>query len=311
MNKEHFTQLLEQPETLSDKDISAIKKIVDSYPYFQSARALYLKTLKNTDSYKYNNALKKTAAFTTDRSVLFDFITSAVFNQNSISQNIKQNSEFLKSLEMEGVDDISVDKSVLIDEALKAHIKSTKGVFDPDLFKEKEPVEQQAQTEESEEAPTPIISIDVENITAEEQLELGKPLEFDNDETHSFAEWLKITNFKPIDRRAEENLSPTNETQAEKTNAPIASKLDIIDKFIANNPKIIPAETAPKPDIKEENSWSDEGLMTETLARIYLEQKNYQKAIQSYKILSLKYPEKSSFFANQIKAVEELQSRNN
>ena len=49
-----------------------------------------------------------------------------------------------------------------------------------------------------------------------------------------------------------------------------------------------------------------DSLMTETLARIYLEQKNYDKAIQSYKILSLKYPEKSSFFADQIKLVEEL-----
>ena len=46
--------------------------------------------------------------------------------------------------------------------------------------------------------------------------------------------------------------------------------------------------------------------MTETLARIYLEQKNYEKAIQSYKILSLKYPEKSSFFADQIKAVQRI-----
>jgi hypothetical protein len=51
-------------------------------------------------------------------------------------------------------------------------------------------------------------------------------------------------------------------------------------------------------------------LMTETLARIYLEQNNYAKAIQSYKILSLKYPEKSGFFADQIKAVKELQENN-
>ncbi len=56
--------------------------------------------------------------------------------------------------------------------------------------------------------------------------------------------------------------------------------------------------------------WGNESLMTETLARIYLEQKNYDKAIQSYKILSLKYPEKSSFFANQIKAIEQLQEYN-
>ena len=48
-------------------------------------------------------------------------------------------------------------------------------------------------------------------------------------------------------------------------------------------------------------------LMTETLPLIYLEQKNYEKAIQSYKILSLKYPEKSGFFADQIKAIKILQ----
>jgi len=308
MDKQHFTELLEQPETLSEKDISEIKEIVKTYPYFQSARALYLKILKNTDSYKYNNTLKSTAAYTTDRSVLFDFITSEVFNQNAISQNIKQNSEYLKSLEMQDIDDISVDKSMLIDEALKNQIKETEGVFDPDLFKEKEAIEQEQGSTEGEEISAPIIAIDVDNIAAEEQLELGKPLEFDTNETHSFAEWLKITNFKPIERSRQQDAE---EPKNLSTSTPMASKLDIIDKFISSNPKIIPTDTAPKPSIKEENSWSDQGLMTETLARIYLEQKNYDKAIQSYKILSLKYPEKSSFFATQIKAVEELQSRNN
>jgi hypothetical protein len=51
--------------------------------------------------------------------------------------------------------------------------------------------------------------------------------------------------------------------------------------------------------------------MTETLARVYLEQKNYDKALQSYKILSLKYPEKSGFFADQIKRIKILQEKNN
>jgi hypothetical protein len=50
--------------------------------------------------------------------------------------------------------------------------------------------------------------------------------------------------------------------------------------------------------------------MTETLARIYLEQKKYQKAIQAYEILILKYPEKSSFFANQISDIKALQQYN-
>jgi hypothetical protein len=66
----------------------------------------------------------------------------------------------------------------------------------------------------------------------------------------------------------------------------------------------------PIENLAEKAIVESETLMTETLARIYLEQKNYEKALQSYKILSLKYPEKSSLFADQIKAIKKLQEKN-
>ena len=44
-----------------------------------------------------------------------------------------------------------------------------------------------------------------------------------------------------------------------------------------------------------------EDYMTETLAKVYVEQEKYKEAMKAYKILSLKYPEKISLFANQIK----------
>ena len=56
-----------------------------------------------------------------------------------------------------------------------------------------------------------------------------------------------------------------------------------------------------------EETKPDSSLMTETLAKVYLEQKKYENAIQAYRILSLKYPEKSGFFADQIKRVQILQ----
>ena len=305
MKKADFSTLITQSKIFSAEDVAAVKSVVEKYPYFQSARALYLKGLKNTDSFKYNNALKMTAAYTTDRSVLFDYITSREFNQNAISQNIKQNTENLKALEISDVDDISINKSVLIDEALKIHIQNTDGVLDPKLFQKKELLPSKLTDEVP--AQDAILDIDVANITAEETLNLGKPFDFNENETHSFAEWLKITDFKPIERGATDGGA---NAKNRSINQPIESKLTRIDRFIEDNPKIIPSKQASQPRITEGNSWSDEGLMTETLARIYLEQKNYDKAIQSYKILSLKYPEKSSFFADQIKAVQELQSRN-
>jgi tetratricopeptide (TPR) repeat protein len=60
-----------------------------------------------------------------------------------------------------------------------------------------------------------------------------------------------------------------------------------------------PAET--EPEEKTDNSF-----VTETLARIYAQQKHYQKAIQAYENLSLKFPEKSTYFAGQIEKIEKL-----
>src|SRR5690606_32760205 len=92
---------------------------------------------------------------------------------------------------------------------------------------------------------------------------------------------------------------------------PIQKKLDIIDKFIEANPKIPPVRKDSVASITVEPSNPDNTyLMTETLARVYLEQRKYQKAIQAYEILILKYPEKSSFFADRILDIKNLQQNN-
>ena len=88
-------------------------------------------------------------------------------------------------------------------------------------------------------------------------------------------------------------------------------KFELIDQFIENNPKIIPKEkNTPVIPIEDSVKIDKNELMTETLAKVYLEQKKFKKAIQAYKILSLKYPEKSSSFADRIKIVEKIQSEN-
>lgn len=307
MNKEQFSYLLQHPQQITVEETNAIRSVIAEYPYFQPARALYLKGLKNNDSFKYNQELKITAAYTTDRSILFDYITSTEFNQNEVSQLIKQNSDHLKNILVNEVDDISVHKSVEIDDALKAQIKSTEGVLDPDLFTERVTIGTIANFNLEGQPPASRIDSQDEQIQLEKILNIGKPLEFKKSETHSFAEWLKITSFKPIIREPREDIA----TEKFENESSIDKKFELINKFLEANPKIIPTKEAPTQNLAKAQTVQNDGLMTETLARIYLEQKNYDKAIQSYKILSLKYPEKSGFFADQIKAVKQLQEKNN
>ena len=131
-----------------------------------------------------------------------------------------------------------------------------------------------------------------------EILQLGKPLKFDISEKHSFNEWLKLTNIKPIYRN--NNLNERIKIK------PIEKSNKILDLIK------IPKNINPKKELFSqtydalESLTENKILMTETLAKVYLEQGHYEKAITAYEILSLKYPQKSSLFANQIKAIKQI-----
>jgi predicted Zn-dependent protease len=107
---------------------------------------------------------------------------------------------------------------------------------------------------------------------------------------HSFLQWLEVIDDKTTDRTP--------------------SKFDWIDDFVAQNAKIIPAKsTASKKDLSKENPLSKNEIMTETLAHLYWKQKKYEEAKKAFKILSLKYPEKSSLFADHIKQIKSEDSK--
>jgi len=265
MNLGDFTKILQQ-EKLVKEDINDLKKVINEYPYFQSARALYLKGLKSTEDFKYNHALKTTAAYTTDRSILFDYITSDAFLQNEISKFIKQNTAHLNSIEVE-MQDISVNKSVIIDDALKKEIENSKPILDPALF---EPKPNAAKVETSK-----IANLEPESnsgtappkktgptkkktkILDKSSLNLGKPLEFNKNETHSFNEWLSLTNIKPIER--EESI--TSKTEKKTLNK--AKKFELIDQFISKTPKLEPTKETSSHNIAKAQMIQPEALMTE------------------------------------------------
>jgi hypothetical protein len=101
---------------------------------------------------------------------------------------------------------------------------------------------------------------------------------------NSFIEWLKIT--KPVLKKTKNN----NET--------------LISNFLKINHKISPNTSKSNDNLANDFKLSKKEYMTEPLAKIYFEQKKFNEAIKAYEILCLKYPEKISLFADQIKIIK-------
>ena len=314
MNTKTFTYLLANPQKISQDQQRELSEVLKKYPYFQSARALQLKGLKNSNSFLYNDALKITAAYTTDRNILFEYITSDHFIQNEISEVIQQHDESVNKIEVVS-EDISEQISVEIDNQIKAELKKAEAILNPNLFLPFDSAQDKLQQESDEsiieddtvpksskdleankQIPTGVYLEHSPKAGIENELQTNEPLDFKKEDAHSFSEWLQLTYANPIVR--EEKAAIPSEKK---------KKFNLIDRFIQDKPKmnplIIPLEKKENKNLASQYIQAPEANMTETLAKVYLQQKKYKKAIQAYKILILKNPEKSGFFADQIKAI--------
>ena len=87
---------------------------------------------------------------------------------------------------------------------------------------------------------------------------------------------------------------------------------DLIDTFINNDKgKIVLSDTPQftpqsEPEPTDEEKVDEDGIFTETLARIYIKQGRYSKALEIIRRLSLQYPKKNAYFADQIRFLEKL-----
>lgn len=350
MNTPDFLKILHQPELMESEQVDSLEEVVNSFPYFQAARVLYLKGLKNQNSFRYNLNLKNTAAHTTDRSVLFHFITSDTF-LDSLAQ--KKESDFIESIELVdlqvienienqvGKTDIEaevdrfiaetkkleeenkafyfeIDEEEKIDEEQIDFSAYSGKIFDTDLSINFEPTTEsdESETHFSIDEPEELINESTENTleSSDEEVEENvaeillkaadekdghKPVHFQKGEMHSFMEWLQLSSFKPIDRSKEPDID------LEK-----AKKQDLIDRFISTNPKISKISDEPvNKDMEATDELETDAIMTETLAHLYEQQKKYDSAIKAYEILGLKFPEKSSFFADQIERLKKLSKK--
>lgn len=286
MTTQEFSDILKNPDQITLSQVYELENIVYQFPYFQAARAAHLRVLYTQGSYRYNKALKITASYIGDRTLLFDFITSKFFKEpkiNLIQPKGLPKTYYDEAIPKEFTQYVTEDAFESLEDrnkrmATASQMSSIIGEFTPSSDK---------------------------NRALEESLDMGKPLNFEQNDTHSFSKWLELTRYKPIER--EEKTPQITKNIFEKDDVR-TKKFDMIDKFLETNPKIeIKKEFSSTVDLSAENQATEQQLMTETLAKVYLEQGKYAEAIRAYQILILKNPEKSRFFADQIETIQKLQ----
>jgi len=196
LSKDNFNNLVKNPNDINLDQSISIKKIIKKYPYFQTARIIELIGLKKFNNIRFNNALKTSSIYSTDRSVLYEIIELEKISSNET---------------------------------------------------------------------LPILSLDKTK--------------------NSFIKWLKVS---------------------KQVSNPKSSQNSLIESFLSVNPKIDPYKKISNTDLSAGFKLSKKEYMTETLAKIYFEQNKFEEAIKAYEILCLKYPEKISLFADQIKTIKSI-----
>lgn len=141
----------------------------------------------------------------------------------------------------------------------------------------------------------------------------GLPTEPEEAEEQPLDDGGLSLDYTPYVLRAEDLEEATTPEEAQHTEVCPMKGQNLIDDFIQNSDEKIDNPTdaplMPEPQDKPEELpgvEEDDGYFTETLAKIYIKQHRYAKALEIIRRLSLKYPKKNAYFADQIRFLEKL-----
>ena len=239
MMQQRIYEWIKHPELLNRDTLYELRTLLAHYPYFQTARLLYLKNLFLHHDITFGEELRRAALYMADRRILFSLVEGERYT--------------LKSLE----------KPQTVDEG--SGIDRTLSLIDAFLS-----------TLPEEPATPGIMALPVEAAT-------------------DYTAYL---------------LQEPTEEKAVPEEAPKMKGQEWIDNFLEKSEEqpLIASMTEEEEDETEKNEpeSEEESYFTETLAKIYVKQQRYSKALEIITRLNLKYPEKNAYFADQIRLLEKL-----
>ena len=306
MNRNDFLNMIEDTVPVSRQMIGEVYELIDIFPYFQSAHLLLLKGLYSNADVKFENQLRNSAIHVGDREVLY-WLLKTKNTSDTDKTDIRQDSDLKKEIVSDThqtVIESAKNSEYLIDE-IEKDFDETKFIEKQDTHGQNPDHSIMIATEPDDIESEGVIFLPDEDISPSDDKVFFMDPGFASPERSDLLELdLDEDNTSLL---AEEEISLEDQDQLEKNSKKLLES-ELIDKFIIANPRIEPQKDksyVPDDDISKPYVEEAGGLVTETLAKIYINQGYYSRAMDIYEKLSLKFPEKSSYFASQIEKVKE------
>ncbi len=268
MTSAQIQQWIQHPELLDRDSLYELRTLVARYPYFQSLHLLYLKNLYLLHDISFGAELRKAVLYVADRRLLFTLIEGDHYILKP------HNSVTIPMQDM--AEEPGVDRTLFLIDAFLASM--------PQEY-------QQSQT----------VPMDL-------SMDYTAYLLQDSEETETANNEVKLRGQELID-------GFLNHTANEASIVPLRE--DGATSFVQNKEfplnetnNSLEEEKTRDTDGVSTNITGEEGFedscFTETLAKIYIKQHRYEKALEIIKKLSLNYPKKNAYFADQIRFLEKL-----
>ena len=260
-------ELIANPHEVAGSDLEALRKWRDRFPYAPVFGVLVAKAAAEFGSVDQQAELLRAAANMASREALFELLVrpNLVQEARDVAQEIDEILEVQGELEEDENTPPEQMPAGMEREALLVAIESSIAQDVKDWQSEQALPEMAIQDEPNE---GPVLS--------------------------PFAAWLsrraQVTGFGESKPRPEHTPTPQGQSA-------------LIDAFIAASPRIGKMREVGREveDLARESVLEDPSLVTETMARVYAKQGQIGRARKAYKLLALKFPAKSTYFAAQLK----------
>ena len=302
MDKQRLVDII-KTAAFTEAHLEELDGLVKKYPWFGLPRFLRLKVYGQLDKTPGSTELNKAVIFSSDREHLYKWMNGAFDSMIETAVPGGTELEFLDSTGEEpgneaGNETGGEEPFVFLDDADEdsGHDEDEESGNDADEDSgndaDAKPIPEKDETEMEEpeiEEPEAVPVIDPLDDEDEENDEPGDP----------------ARSGTANDINSTDSPTPGLSTHS-SVNPATNPSVNLIERFLESEPGAIKADkqTNLEGDVSEGSVQEDDSFITDTLAKIYVKQGLHAKAIYAYERLSLKYPEKSAYFAAQIEKIK-------